>query len=61
MTTVTVSPRKFKCKPFLISALAEEWMGKEASSVIPTEDLSFEFGKAEYAQGFEKSLNSYKL
>jgi hypothetical protein len=61
MTTITVSPRKFKCTPFLISALSSEWMGKEVTPTVPQEDLEFEFETSEYAAGFEKSLGSYKL
>ena len=61
MTTVSIKPRLFKCKPFLITGLAEEWMGKEVTPTIPQEELVYEFENAEYAKSFEKCLETRKV
>lgn len=59
---VTVKLRNYKCTPRMISAYANEWVGKELAEVIPSNDaVTFEFTKKEYAACFENAISRYKI
>jgi hypothetical protein len=46
----------------MISAYANEWVGKELAEVIPSNDaVTFEFTKKEYAACFENAISRYKI
>jgi hypothetical protein len=61
-SVVTIKLREYKCKPYLLSGYAAEWVGREIVPTIPDDDeATYEFGKAEFAAGFLKSIATFKI
>lgn len=57
---ITVKKRDYKCTPERLELIADEWMGKPLSFSQASDEITFEFTRKDWAEGFLNSIQSSK-